>query len=211
MQLQAKKGIKIMAENSDRLPGILIALLKGVVYREDNSKKWQDLIDHQGQVRDYLSVIGLELLFFEDEGFAFLKNREKNDDQEIPQLIVRRQLSYPVSLLLAQLRRKLAEHDASSGEERLIVDKQEIVDLMGTYFVSGSNEVQFIRKIDGALQKVHELGFIRFLGAKKEKVEVKRLIKAFVDAQWLQEFDTRMEEYLKYGKENKNSGEISDE
>jgi len=107
----------IMTENSDRLPVILIALLKGVVYREDNSRKWQDLIDHQGPVRDYLSVIGLELMFFEDEGFAFLKNRERNDDaNEIPQLIVRRQLSYPVSLLLAQLRRKLQEFDTRIEE-----------------------------------------------------------------------------------------------
>ena len=201
-----------MTENSDRLPVILIALLKGVVYREDNSRKWQDLIDHQGPVRDYLSVIGLELMFFEDEGFAFLKNRERDDDaNEIPQLIVRRQLSYPVSLLLAQLRRKLAEHDASSGEERLIIDKQEIIDLMGTFFVSGSNEVQFARKVDGALQKVYELGFIRFLGDKKEKIEVKRIIKAFVDAQWLQEFDTRIEEYLEYSKGKQISGETADE
>ncbi len=192
-----------MTEHSDRLPVILIALLKGVVYREDNIKKWQDLLDHQGPVRDYLSVIGLELFLFEDEGFAFLKNREKNeDDPEIPQLIVRRQLSYPVSLLLAQLRRKLAEHDASSGEERLIIDKQEIIDLMGTFIVSGINEVQFIRKVDGALQKVSELGFIRFLGEKKEKIEIKRIIKAFVDAQWLQEFDIRMKEYLQYTEES---------
>ena len=36
-----------MTENSDPLPVILIALLKGVVYREDNIRKWQDLIDHQ--------------------------------------------------------------------------------------------------------------------------------------------------------------------
>ena len=201
-----------MAENGDRLPVILVALLKGVVYREDNSRKWQNLIDHQGPVRDYLSVIGLELLFFEDEGFAFLKNRERNEDnQDIPQLIVRRQLSYPVSLLLAQLRRKLAEHDASSGEERLIIEKQEIINLLGTFFVQGSNEVQFIRKVDGALQKVSELGFIRFLGDKKEKIEVKRIIKAFVDAQWLQEFDTRIEEYLEYAKGNQNSGETVDE
>lgn len=192
-----------MTEHSDRLPVILIALLKGVVYREDNIKKWQDLLDHQGPVRDYLSVIGLELFLFEDEGFAFLKNHEKNeDDPEMPQLIVRRQLSYPVSLLLAQLRRKLAEHDASSGEERLIIDKQEIVDLMGTFLVTGINEVQFIRKVDGALQKVSELGFIRFLGEKKEKVEIKRIIKAFVDAQWLQEFDIRMKEYLQYSEES---------
>lgn len=201
-----------MIEYGDRLPGILITLLKGVVYREDNIKKWQDLLDHQGPVRDYLSVLGLELFLFEDEGFAFLKNREKNEgDPEIPQLIVRRQLSFHVSLLLAQLRRKLAEHDASSGEERLIIDRQEIIDLMGTFIVSGSNEVQFIRKVDAALQKAYELGFIRFLGEKKEKIEIKRIIKAFVDAQWLQEFDIQMKEYFEYAKNTGNSGDSSDE
>ncbi|RKX89263.1 MAG: hypothetical protein DRP59_11265 [Spirochaetes bacterium] len=201
-----------MTENSDRLPGILVALLKGVVYREDNIKRWQDLIDYQGQIRDYLSLIGLDLLFFEDEGFAFLKNKERdNEESEIPRLIIRRQLSYPVSLLIAQLRRKLAEHDASSGEERLIIDKQEIINIMETFFVSGSNEVQFTRKIDSALQKAYELGFIRFLGDKKEKIEIKRIIKAFVDAQWLQEFDTRIEEYREYGRSNQDTGDISDE
>jgi len=201
-----------MTENSDRLPGILVALLKGVVYREDNIKRWQDLIDYQGQIRDYLSLIGLDLLFFEDEGFAFLKNKERdNEESEIPRLIIRRQLSYPVSLLITQLRRKLAEHDASSGEERLIIDKQEIINIMETFFVSGSNEVQFTRKIDSALQKAYELGFIRFLGDKKEKIEIKRIIKAFVDAQWLQEFDTRIEEYREYGRSNQDTGDISDE
>ncbi|MEA1910073.1 MAG: DUF4194 domain-containing protein, partial [Spirochaetota bacterium] len=138
--------------------------------------------------------------------------REKNEgDPEIPQLIVRRQLSFHVSLLLAQLRRKLAEHDASSGEERLIIDRQEIIDLMGTFIVSGSNEVQFIRKVDAALQKAYELGFIRFLGEKKEKIEIKRIIKAFVDAQWLQEFDIQMKEYFEYAKNTGNSGDSSDE
>lgn len=82
---------------------------------------------------------------------------------------------------------------------------------METFFVSGSNEVQFTRKIDSALQKVYELGFIRFLGDKKEKIEIKRIIKAFVDAQWLQEFDTRIEEYREYGRSNQDTGDISDE
>ena len=201
-----------MTENNDRLPGILVALLKGVVYREDNIKRWQDLIDYQGQIRDYLSLIGLDLLFFEDEGFAFLKNKERdNEESEIPRLIIRRQLSYPVSLLITQLRRKLAEHDASSGEERLIIDKQEIINIMETFFVSGSNEVQFTRKIDSALQKAYKLGFIRFLGGRRDKIEIKRIIKAFVDAQWLQEFDTRIEEYREYGRSNQDTGDISDE
>jgi len=189
-----------MTEYGDRLPVILISLMRGVVYREDDQKKWQELIDLQGPVQDYLTVIGLELVLHEDEGFAFLKNSEEGEEeQDIPRLIIRRQLSYPVSLLLAQLRRRLVEHDASSGEERLIIDREEIISMMGTFFNTGSNEVKFIRKIDAALQKVYELGFIRFISAGKEKIEIKRIIKAFVDAQWLNEFDQRVKEYLEYG------------
>jgi hypothetical protein len=188
-----------MAEYGDRLPVLLVSLLKGVIYREDDAKRWQELTDYQGQVQDYLTIIGLELVLHEDEGFGYCKNRQRTEDEaELPQLVVRRQLSYPVSLLLAGLRRKLTEHDASSGEERLILDKQEIIDMMGTFFVSGSNEVKFIRKVDAALQKTAELGFIRFLGDRKEKIEIKRIIKAFVDAQWLNEFDQRIREYQEH-------------
>ncbi|MDA3937831.1 MAG: DUF4194 domain-containing protein [Spirochaetia bacterium] len=199
-------------EYGDQLPVLLIYLLKGVMHQEDDIKRWQNLLDFQGPVQDYLAVIGLELVLFEDEGFAYLRNRERTEEEaERPQLIVRRPLSYSVSLLLAQLRRKMAEHDASSGEERLIINKQEIVDLMGTFYTSGSNEVQFTRKIGSVLQKVADLGFIRFIGEKKDKIEVKRILKAFVDAQWLQEFDLRLKEYIEYGRTNQNKREIADE
>lgn len=200
-----------MTEYGDRLPQLLVALLRGVIYREDDARRWQDLNEYQGPVQEYLSKIGLELKFHEDEGFAFLRNRERTEDEDLPRLIIRRQLSYPVSLMLAQLRRKLAEHDASSGEERLILDKQEVIDLMGTFFVSGSNEVKFVRKIDAALQRVNELGFIRFLGEKKEKIEIKRIIKAFIDAQWLNEFDQHMKNYLEYAENDAAGGESPDE
>jgi hypothetical protein len=200
-----------MSEYGDRLPQLLITLLRGVLYREDDAKRWQDLTEHQGAVQDYLSIIGLELVLHENEGFAFLRNRERTEEEDLPRLIIRRQLSYPVSLLLAQLRRKLSEHDASSGEERLILHKQEIIDLMGTFFVSGSNEVKFVRKIDAALQKVFELGFIRFLGDKKEEIEVKRIIKAFIDAQWLNEFDQHMKNYVEYAEDDTADAEPLDE
>lgn len=189
-----------MTDYKDRLPHLLVPLLKGVIYREDEHSRWQDLLESQGAVQDYLSIIGLEMIMHEDEGFAFLKNVERDDDEtEIPRLIIKRQLSYPVSLLLAQLRRRLTEHDASSGEERLIIEREEIISMMGTFFPSGSNEVKFQKKVDAALQKTFELGFIRFIGDRKEKIEVKRIIKAFVDAQWLNEFDVRLAEYLEYG------------
>jgi len=186
-------------DHGDRLPVIIVNLLRGIIYREDDQRRWQDLVELQGPVQDYLGVIGLELCLYDDEGFAFLKNRERNDEEpDFPQLIIRRQLSYTVSLLLAQLRRALAEHDASSSDERLIIDREELISIMQTFFEAGTNEVKFRRKIEASLQKVFELGFIRFIGDRKEKIEVKRIIKAFVDAQWLNEFDQRIGEYLEY-------------
>lgn len=40
--------------------------------------------------------------------------------------VARRQLSYPVSLLLVLLRKKLAEHDALAGDPRLILSREQI-------------------------------------------------------------------------------------
>lgn len=187
-----------MPDYKDTLPGLLVPLLKGVIYRDDNLQDWQNLVELQGAVQDYLTVIGLKMELDEQEGFAFLKNREREEGEDFPQLITRRQLSYPVSLLLVQLRRKLTEHDASSGEVRLVLEKQELLNMMATFFPGGSNEVKFQRQFEGWLQKASDLGFIRFLDDRKEKIEIKRIIKAFVDAQWLNEFDERMKEYAEY-------------
>lgn len=43
--------------------------MKGVVYADD-TKLWQQLLIVQAQVRDYVSLLGLKLALFEDEGFA---------------------------------------------------------------------------------------------------------------------------------------------
>lgn len=188
-------------ETTEHISYLMVNLLKGVVHREDNLQRWEQMLDLQAQLHDYLALLNLELHLHEEEGYAFLRNREQDPEgPQLPKLVARHQLSYPVSLILAQLRRKLAEHDAMSGEERLIVEQQEIVDMMGTFFPTGTNEAGFTRKVVSWLQKVKELGFIRYLdtGA-KEQIEVRRIIKSFVDAQWLNEFDQRIREYREYG------------
>jgi hypothetical protein len=55
------------------------------------------------------------------------------------------------------------------------------------------------KRLDAHLQRIQELGFIRFLGGKKEKLEVRRILKAFVDAQWLSDFEEKLKEYAAYG------------
>ena len=184
----------------EHLSLVLTSLMKGIVYREDKPELWNQLLNLQGPVRDYLKVMGLDVTIYETDGFAYLETLETGEGESpVPRLIIRRQLSYPVSLMLALLRRKLTEHDAYSGEVRLILDKDEVTDMLTAFFSVGSNEVKYLKRIDSYLQKIHDLGFIRLFGDKKDKIEVKRILKAFVDAQWLSDLDARLEEYRNYG------------
>ncbi|MDA3955344.1 DUF4194 domain-containing protein [Oceanispirochaeta sp.] len=198
-------------DNETLFSVLLISLMKSVISREDNPARWQQLLQYQGELSDYLARMALDLVIFEDEGFAYLKNKEGEDEEGLPRLISRRPLSYPVSLLLALLRRKMAEHDAGSGEVRIILDRQEIVDMMAVYFPAGINEVQFVRKVEGYMKKVLDMGFLRFLGDEKQKVEIKRILKAFVDAQWLNELDLKLEEYASHSGVKDPAGDDSDD
>ncbi|MDY3198199.1 MAG: DUF4194 domain-containing protein [Pseudomonadaceae bacterium] len=181
------------------LSPLLISLLKGVLYREDDPPLWQSLTDQQVAVRDYIQVLGLELILDEAEGYAYLRQRQEDGDNErssLPRLIPRRQLSYPVSLLLALLRKRLAEFDASSGDARLILSRDQLVELLRLFLPEGTNEARLIDRIDSHINRVVELGFLRRLRGQQEPLyEVRRILKAFIDAQWLNEFDQRLAEY----------------
>lgn len=178
------------------LSSVVVPLLKGVLYREENPGLWDSLLHLQASVRDYVTVVGLELMLDEAEGYAFLRARPDEDGATAaPRLVTRRQLSYPVSLLLALLRKKLAEFDAGGGDTRLILSRDEVVELIRIFLPAGSNEVKLIDQVDAALNKIAELGFLRRLRGQGQMIEVRRIIKAFVDAQWLTDFDERLAEY----------------
>ena len=182
----------------NELSSVVVPLLKGVLYREDNPGLWDSLVHLQASVRDYVAILGLELMLDEAEGYAFLRSRQSEDEDgqsAIPRLVARRQLSYPVSLLLVLLRKKLAEFDAGGGDTRLILSRDEVVELIRIFLPAGSNEVKLIDQVDGTLNKIAEMGFIRRLRGQGQMIEVRRIIKAFVDAQWLADFDERLAEY----------------
>lgn len=183
------------------LSALVILLLKGVIYREADAGLWNALLNLQARVRDYVAVLGLELTLDEAEGYAFLRSRQEGEDDaahRLPRLVARRPLSFPVSLLLALLRKKLTEFDASGGDTRLVLSRDEVVELVRVFLPESSNEARLIDQIETHLNKVVELGFLRKLksGAGQTGVfEVRRIIKAFVDAQWLADFDARLATY----------------
>jgi Domain of unknown function (DUF4194) len=189
------------------LSQLMVHLLKGVLYREDDERLWARLLRLQAPVREQAAVLLLDLVLDEAEGHAFLKSRPDPDESEgvtrLPRLIARRPLSYPVSLMLALLRKRMAEFDASGGDTRLVLSRDEIAELVRVFLPGGTNEARLIDQVDATITKVGDLGFLRRLkpasgtatGKERGHYEVRRILKAFVDAQWLADFDARLEVY----------------
>jgi hypothetical protein len=172
-------------------------LMKGAVYRETHDRAWNHLLQLQPQVRDHVAVLGLQVVIDEAEGYAFLRQRPGDEDEErqLPRLIPRRALSFHVSLLLALLRKKLAEFDAQGGETRLMLTRAQIAEMLRVFMPATSNEARLLDRIDEHIGKAEQLGFLREAKNGEQVYEVRRILKAFVDGQWLADLDAKLAEY----------------
>ena len=188
---------------------LVIPLLKGVLYRSADENRWLSLLRREGAVRDYVRVLGLEVIIDDAEGYAFLRTPPSADDDTapadgaVPRLMSRRRLTFGVSLLLALLRKRLAEADAQGGD-RLVMTRGEIADLVAVFLPSSTNEAKVADRVERDIIKVVELGFLQPIGARTRRgeqpsYEVRRILKAFVDAQWMSEFAQRLEDYRAAG------------
>jgi hypothetical protein len=179
----------------------VLHLMKGVVYADASQRAWSDLLQLQHQVKDYVEVLGLQVVIDEAEGYAYLRQRPAGDDDEeqLPRLIPRRSLSFHVSLLLALLRKKLAEFDAQGGDTKLMLTRAQIVEMIRVFMPVTSNDARLLDQIDTHINKVAELGFLRPVknaGPSAEQAfEVRRILKAFVDGQWLADLNDKLAEY----------------
>lgn len=177
---------------------VVTQLMKGVIYRDVQESQWSQLLQLQPQVRDYVGVIGLTVVVDEAEGYAFLRSRPDLDDDDgpaIPRLIPRRALSFHVSLLLALLRKKLIEFDATASDTKLVLTREQIIEMVRVFMPEGCNEARLVDQIDSHIGKVVELGYLRHIKDAEAHFEVRRILKAFVDGQWLADFDQRLADY----------------
>jgi uncharacterized protein YjeT (DUF2065 family) len=175
------------------LSDVLVTLLKGVVYSDLAPQLWRDLQTLQSHVRDHLRLLGLDLIIDDAEGYAYLRQSEGTDEEtsDSPRrLIPRRPLSYPVSLLLVLLRKRLAQHDAHGGETRLVLTREQLIDMVRVFSVASPNEAKLEDQIDRCIERVVDLGFLRTIKEENTSLyEVRRILKAFVNADWLADLE----------------------
>ena len=189
-------------EHEPNISPIIIHLLKGILFRQQHPLIWNDLLELQSQVLDYVQVIGLNLEIDDAEGYAWLAQTQPDEDEKnpLPRLIARRPLSYPISLLCVLLRKKMAEADSSGAEMRVIVSRDELVNTMLVFMPEKSNEAQIAASINATINKVLELGFLRKLKNDNENLEIQRIIIALVDADWTADFNQKLKTYQDYAK-----------
>lgn len=174
----------------------IIALMQGAVYQGTDERAWNNLNRYIGTIRDHFARMGISVVIDDTEGYAYLRTVEPLEGEEpLPPLIRRRAYSYNVSLLLVMLRKRLLEFDASDGEGKLVLTREQIIDLVKVFYPTSDNEVKTIKSIDGSINRVVEAGFLRPLRSKKDLWEVPRIIKAYVDAETLGDLDAKIETY----------------
>lgn len=183
---------------------VLITLLRGVVFKERQLALWQSVLEHRHLIADYVKRLGLILIIDEMDEYAYLRQSEQDS---LPRLVPRRQLSYPVSVLLVLLRKQLGEYDSVNGDSQLLITKYDIVDKMRVFFAATTNEIKFSQEVDRHIAKVEEMGFLRKLKTQDDTYEVERIVRSFVNAKWLQEFDERLADYIEYGAKSETKEE----
>jgi hypothetical protein len=193
---------------------LAILLLKGVVYRHASEPLWRALLGLRGRVRDYVAVLGLDLVLDEDEGYALLRPRggaASGKPSELPEVIASHALSFPAALLLARLRQALAELDARGEGTRLVLTRSELDALLGP-FVPRSPEPDG-KPCDATahVDRLVELGLLRRLDAHggTAAYEVQRVLRAIIDPTWLSALEQRVARASDRGSGTAPAGEAS--
>ncbi|MEK7704098.1 MAG: DUF4194 domain-containing protein [Myxococcota bacterium] len=191
-------------------PAVIVHLFKGVLESDRHERLWQSLLAHQAAVRDYCAVVGLQLVIDEAEGYAYLRQTPHAQDNApagedvadtgdgtptLPRLIARRPLGYGQSLLCVLLRKRLAEQDAGGGSTRLVLGRNQMVEMIQTFLPTTVNEARRVDQITRHINKLVDYGILRPLKGDGDSFEVRRILKALVDADWLHAIDDKLAAY----------------
>ena len=175
----------------------IVKLLKGVVER--NSSVWEDIIYYQEQIQEYVAQIGLELIVKKDDGFAFVKQFEDSEGKTLG-LITRHQIGFETSIVLLVLRQSLEDFDSNPTQllpEKFITDT-EIKDELELFLQEGYNKMKFQQKLNKYISNAVELGFLKEINKKdnETKYQIHRIIKEKITLDILQDFKTKLQEYV---------------
>ena len=178
---------------------VFIKLLKGPVeYLEKTA--WEQLLQYQTELTKFLQQLGLVLVLEKDDGYAYLEQSRLDEEENVAGWVRRIQLGYEESILLVLLRDMMAEFEVGEASSReLIKKRREIKEYAELFFKENPSRVKFIRDLDRLIDRVEELDFLEKMENNdihdEQKFRVKKIIKARVDNELLENFKQQLTEH----------------
>ena len=128
-----------------------------------------------------------------------LKDLFEEEEENYPRLIEKRPISYPVTLLCVLLRKRLLEADAAGGETRVILNRDQIIDMLKIFLPESTNETRIIANIDSYINKVIDYGFLRQMKSSEDQdvYEINRVLIARIRADELQYLEGKLKEHAR--------------
>lgn len=177
---------------------VIIKLLQGPIY-SDEKLLWRDLLAWKTAIKDYFGKIGIELLINEGDGFARVMQPEadENDANPLPRLMKKQALNYEATLLCVMLREMLEEHDARGEAAKLFVTQKDIKERIELFFKEQTNKSKLWKELSRPIESLRNIGILKLTredaaNRDNNQYEVKRIIKALVSNDKLEEIKTKL-------------------
>ncbi len=176
----------------------IVRLLKSPMERDN--KYWNDVVNYQIEIQNYVGTLGLELIIKKDEGFAFLKQFEDSEGNT-QGLIVRRQMGFEVSILLVVLRQILEEFDSNISQFQAtekFIEHSEIKEEVELFLPEKYNRIKFLKDLDSYIKKAVDLGYLKEMQKtdKDTRYKIQRIIKEKITLDILKEFKLKLASYV---------------
>ncbi len=187
-----------LQENIKPYSKAIVKLLKGTVEKKD--KIWNETLHYRNEIQNYISQIGLELIIKEEEGYAFIKQFEINNEGNTIGLVSRRQVGFETSIVLVILRQIIEDFESNPIESisEKFIQHSELVEEIEFFLSDKYNYVQFLKGLDSYIKKVIELGYLKVVPNNEtdSKYMIHKIIKEKITLDTLKEFKEKLQEYV---------------
>lgn len=178
---------------------VFIKLLKGPIEYVEKST-WEKLIQYKSELTGFLQQLGLTLVLDEQDGYAYVKHMQTDEEDNSVTWIQRRSLTYEESVMLVLLREMMAEFEVGEATNReLIKKRREIKEYAELFFKENASRVKFLKEIDRLIDKAEENGFLDKTEnhdlVDEQKFRIKKIIKAKVSSEELDVFYQQLQKF----------------
>ncbi len=176
----------------------IVKLLKGTV--ESRDIVWNDILMYQIEIQNYISQIGLELVVKENDGYAFVKQFEIDNEGNTIGIASKRQIGFETSVILIILRQLIEEFENNPIEaiSEKYITHEELINEIELFLSEKYNKVQFFKDIDKFIKRVVDLGYLKEIktDSTEQRYKIHKIITEKITLDTLNEFNEKLQKYV---------------